>query len=153
MPAITTLDQVPLALGYSRRYLTAGIVRSIGTIFCIAIGALSYGIIGLAIGVVIANIITFIPFFSICTKNSPILAKKYFQMILIPFSLSLIFGIGFYFLKSTYPEGGLFFELSCMSAYFTSLSMVILVCDFYQYGIHLGIADTLIKKIKLKKSS
>ena len=90
MPAITTLDQVPLALGHSRRYLVGGIARSIGTILCVAIGAFFYGIVGVAIGVAIANLITFIPFFLICVQDSPITVKDYFKTLSIPSFTSIM---------------------------------------------------------------
>jgi len=150
LPVITTLDQVPLALGHSRRYLAAGISRSVGTIFCVAVGAFFYGIVGIAIGLAIANIITFIPFITICTKNAPITVKEYFQTISIPLLISIVLGIVFYFLKSNYLDVGIIYELSFMLAYLVTLSMVVLICDFYRFGVHLGIVSTLINKINSK---
>jgi PST family polysaccharide transporter len=151
LPAITTIDQVPLTLGYSRRYLVGGIVRSVGAIFCVVIGGIYYGIVGVAIGVAIANVITFIPFFTICAQNSPIKITKYFQTIIIPLSLSLVVGIIFYFLKSTYLDGGFIYVLLYMLAYMLIISIVVLACDFFHIGCQMGIVDTVIKKINSKR--
>ncbi len=151
MPAVTTLDQIPLALGHSRRYLTGGIVRSIGTIFCVAIGAVLYGVIGVAIGFSIANLITFIPFSRLCIKDSPITIKKYFKTLYIPLITSVVIGGVFFWCKFHYVNDGIFYDLFYMMAYLIIMSAFMVVYDFLGIGHHIGIVDYLFKKKADKK--
>jgi len=151
MPAIATLDQVPLALGHSRRYLVGGITRSFGTLFCIAIGALSYGIFGIAIGVSIAHFITFIPFFLICVKNTPITIKNYFKTLFTPSLTSISIGVIFYFLKSNFINDGIIRAMFYMFAYMVTVITFMLAFDFFHIGYQNGIVETIIKKSNLKR--
>jgi PST family polysaccharide transporter len=151
MPAITTLDQIPLALGHSRRYLAGGIARSLGTVFCVALGAVSYGILGIATGVVIANIITFIPFVSICVKNSPIRVKDYFKTLAIPSLTSIVIGAVFYLFKTHFSNDGIISDLVYMFAYMMAVITFMLACDFFHIGCQMDIVDTVIKKINSKR--
>lgn len=138
MPAITTLDQIPLVLGYSRRYLAGGIVRSIGTIFCVGAGAAVYGIRGIALGVVLANIVTFFPFCRICLKGSPVRLSQYFQTALVPllstFSIGFIFWAG----KNFYPVTSLSLQLLVMTGCMLTFITAFLLCDYFNIGSSLG---------------
>jgi O-antigen/teichoic acid export membrane protein len=150
MPAITTLDQVPLALGNSRKYLFGGITRSFGTILCVVTGAYFYGIVGIAIGVSIANLITFIPFFVICVQDSPITGKDYFKTLSIPSLTSIVIGVIFYLFKTNFINNGIMLELIYMFAYLFAVTTFMLACDFFHIGCQMGIVDTVIKKINSK---
>ena len=151
LPAITTLDQVPLALGHSRKYLVGGIARSIGTILCVATGAYFYGIVGVATGVAIANLITFIPFFLICAQDSPITFKDYFKTLSVPLLSSVVIGAVFYLFKTNFINDGVLRELVYMFAYLITLAIFMLACDFFHIGCQIGIVDTVIKKINSKR--
>ena len=146
MPAVTTLDQIPLALGHSRRYLSGGIVRSIGTIFCVAIGVILYGVMGAAIGVSIANLVTFIPFSRLCIKDSPITIKEYFKTLCIPLLTSIAIGGVFFWCKSHYINDSIFYDLLYMMAYLMIVSTFLVVYDFLRIGHHIGIVDYLFKE-------
>jgi len=146
MPAVTTLDQIPLSLGQSKRYLFAGIVRSIGTIFCVAIGGILYGIIGIATGVAIANIVTFIPFCKLCIKDNSITIKKYFKTLSIPLFTSITIGGIFYLYKPHFLKEGVFFDLLYMFAYLILVIIFLLAFDFLRIGHHLGIVEFLFKR-------
>lgn len=146
MPAVTTLDQIPLALGHSRRYLSGGIVRSIGAVFCVAIGAILYGVMGVAIGVAIANLVTFIPFSRLCIKESPITIKKYLKTLCIPLLTSIFIGGIFYWHKSHYINDGIFYELPYMMAYLMIVLTFMLAYDFLRIGRHIGIIEYLFKR-------
>lgn len=146
MPAVTTLDQIPLALGHSRRYLLGGIIRSIGTIVCVAIGAVLYGVMGVAIGVSIANLITFIPFSRLCIKDSPVMMKGYFKTLYIPLLTSISIGGVFYWYKSHYINNGMFYDLLNMLVYLMAVLTFLLALDFLRIGHHIGIVEYLFKR-------
>ena len=146
MPAVTTLDQIPLALGHSRRYLLGGVVRSIGTIVCVVIGAVLYGVIGVAIGVSIANLITFIPFARLCVKDSPVTIKDYLKTLYIPLLTSIGIGGIAYWYKFHYFNNGIFYDLLSMLVYLIAVLTFLLVFDFLRIGHHIGIVEYLFKR-------
>ncbi len=146
VPAVTTLDQIPLALGHSRRYLSGGIVRSLGIILCVAIGAVLYGAVGVAIGVVIANLITFIPFSSLCVKGSSIRMKDYFKTICFPLFTSIGVGALFYCYKSHYINDSLLNDLLFMMIYMMVVLTCLLIYDLLRIGHHVGIVDYLFNR-------
>jgi PST family polysaccharide transporter len=146
MPAVTSLDQVPLALGHSRRYLAAGIVRSLGTIFCVSLGAMLYGVIGIAAGVAAAIIFTFIPFSRLCIQESPIKLKSFFKILSTPLLTAVAIGGVFYMLKSIYAADSIFCALLCMFFYFAVILACMLFFDFTGIGRSTGSIDFLFRK-------
>ncbi|MFP7754056.1 lipopolysaccharide biosynthesis protein [Thermodesulfobacteriota bacterium B35] len=147
MPSITTLDQIPLALGYSRRYLAGGIVRSIGTIFCVGAGAAVYGVRGIALGVVLANLVTFFPFSRICLKNSPVRLSAYFQTALIPLLITLIIGLIFWIGKFFCPVTNLSLKMFIMTACMLTFCTAFLFCDYFSVGGSMGAARKIINML------
>lgn len=146
LPAVTTLDQIPLALGYSRRYLFGGIVRSIGAIVCVAIGAILYGVIGAAIGVSIANLVTFIPFYKLSIKDSPVMIKTYFKILCIPLLTSISIGAISYWYKFLNINSGIFYDLLNMVLYLTAVLISLLIFDFLRIGHHIGIVEYFLNR-------
>lgn len=145
LPVMTTLDQIPLSLGHSRQYLIAGIIRSIGTIFCVSLGGYFYDIIGIAAGVVLGNIITFFPFFLICVKNSSIVITKYLNTIAIPSFISISTGTIFYFLNIFTSHGNMYFHVAIMLSYLITVIVILTTFDYFKIGFHLGIINTIQK--------
>jgi O-antigen/teichoic acid export membrane protein len=148
MPAITTLDQIPLVLGFSRRYLAGGIIRSIGTIICVSIGAITYGINGVAFGIVLANIITFIPFSKVCIKNSSITLSQYLQTALVPLLTTIVVGAVFLSVKIFYPISSIPFQLLNMTLCMLTLIAVFLICDYFNIGCNLGASKKILAKLR-----
>jgi|MTBAKMStandDraft_1061839.scaffolds.fasta_scaffold05970_4 O-antigen/teichoic acid export membrane protein len=146
MPAITTLDQIPLVLGESRRYLAAGIIRSVGVIFCVTAGAVFHGVAGIAIGVAFANLFTFIPFSMICIKNSPISIKDYFRTLSTPLATSMFVGGIFYWYKLFSYNDEIFNSILHMAVYLVVIFTFLVCFDIFRIGRPVGIKEFLLQR-------
>ncbi len=102
MPAVTTLDQIPLALGHSRRYLWVGMVRSITLISCIAVAAPLYGVTGIALCVAGSDVVAFPLFARLCLKESPVSIRGFFFVTAVPATLTFCMAAAFYIFKVYY---------------------------------------------------
>ncbi len=149
MPAMTTLDQIPLALGQSRRYLYAGILRCIGIIICVSIGAYTYGLTGAAIGISIANILIFMPFFIICTKGSGVLLTQYVNYIISPVLISLIPNIFYPFFQIQHDFLNIPAQIFKMAYYVASVLILFIICDYFHIGCKTNLVMMITKKIKV----
>jgi PST family polysaccharide transporter len=147
MPALTTLDQVPLALGYSKRYLAAGMMRSIVAIIFISTGAFMYGVKGAAIGVATVDMAILLPFFLICTKHSGIRLKNYMITVLIPMIATIAAG-------AVFLAGG--FHQARFSVVATIADMILFaglvaalfgICDYFNIGTPIGITRKMLDKL------
>lgn len=150
MPVITSLDQVPLALGYSRRYMYAGMVRSFAAIICISLGAFVYGITGAAVGVAVSDIIVFIPFFMMCSRDSGVSLLNYLKTIAVPLLVSLLVGLLFFLLKRPLEDQSFMHAIMSTLSYFCVVFICFLVTDYFGIGSKMNLVDTVLRAIKKK---
>jgi PST family polysaccharide transporter len=153
MPAITTLDQIPLALGYSRRYLRGGIIRSISLVTCVIIAAPFYGVMGVALCVPASNLISFIPFSKTCLHDSPVTRKGYYKTIAAPMLISLLLGGLFYFFKSCSAFNEIGIKIIYMSIFLISISIFFLFFDFFGIGCSTGASKAILTRIRFQRES
>ena len=152
MPAVTTLDQIPLALGFSRRYLFAGIVRSITLISCIIVIAPFYGVIGIAWCVATSDLIAFIPFIKLCLKDSPVSMKGYFSTISVPALVSICMAILFYLFNASITPG-VTATIASMVSFFIFTVIFFVIADYLNIRGSTGIAQVMITRLKLRSHS
>lgn len=151
MPVMTTLDQVPLSLGNSKRYLFSGILRSITSTIFVLSGAIMYGVKGAAFGVAMVDIAVFLPFFKICTKKSGIQLSGYFYSILIPASISLLTGGFFKLIQVSFKFTGIWPSLFAIVLYFFAIVSLFAFCDYFEIGQQIGITRKAISTLKRKR--
>jgi len=151
LPMVTSLDQVPLALGFSRRYMYAGMVRSFSAIFCVALGVFVYDITGAAIGMAISDIVIFIPFFMICSRNSGVNLLNYLKTIFAPLLVSLLVGILLYFLKKPLDDQSVIHALIPMLSYFGIVFLCFCVSDYFVIGSRMNLVNSALKLIREKR--
>jgi len=89
-PVITSLDQIPLVLGYSELYRNTGIFRNIVLVSSILLGLVLFGAIGAAIGVAISNLISLPIFLPWVTTRSPIAPSNFIRTISAPAVISTL---------------------------------------------------------------
>ncbi len=150
MPAITSLDQVPLALGFSRRYLAVGIIRSLSTIICVLIGVIYGGTIGIAIGVVVANLLSFCPFAMLCVKDSPVLISIYFRTIAGPLLVSLLIVGVFFLFKQYHPTTTIVSKITLMGGCISTMAVCFICCDYLGVGSKLRVISKIVEKVSVK---
>ncbi len=150
MSAITTMDQIPLALGYSRRYLYAGLCRRIALVGSISIIAPFYGTIGIALCMAFSDVIAFIPFSILCLKRTPVTLKKFWRTITPPFIVSILLAVIFYIFKSNPTVQGVGYTLVFMSTFLLGAALLFLSCDFLKIGSTTGIGSTIIQKMNFR---
>jgi len=153
MPAVTSLDQVPLALGFSKRYMYAGMVRCFAAILCVSLGVYFYGITGAAIGVAVSDIIIFIPFFFMCTKDSDLSFLNYIKATSVPFLVSLLIGLSMILVKKPLEDQSVIYAIILMSSYFGITFICFVISDYFVIGSQLGLVKTLLNHIKNKRAN
>jgi O-antigen/teichoic acid export membrane protein len=147
MPAMTTLDQIPLALGFSRRYLLAGMARSVALIICIITTAPFFGVLGIAWSIVLSEIIAFLPFIKLCLKESPVTIKGYFSTIFFPVLTTLSIAICFHNLKIQGVFHGHCAKLLAMSAFLAITVIVFIILDYFNSKGSAGIVRAVLKRL------
>ena len=151
MPALTTMDQIPLALGYSRRYLFAGIFRSVALVGAVAFVAPFYGTVGIAYSLACADVIAFVPFARLCLKHSPVSHKKYWSTIVPPLMISVFIAAGFYIVKFLPVMHGIGSKMVLMTIFLLSAALLFLSCDVLKIGSTTGIGAIFLNKISFKE--
>ena len=86
---VSTADQVPLSLGFSRRYKNLGIVVNLLKIITQIIIFYFLGILGLSLSQLILFIIIFYPFLCYCFKGTQIRIIDFCKNFFVPFSISI----------------------------------------------------------------
>ena len=147
VPAITSLDQVPLTLGYSRQYLWAGSLRSITTCGIVGLTAFFYGIEGAAVGASVSDLFIFLPFFIICTKNSGICIQKFLKTITPPLFTSLIAGLVIYVFKTPFSKDTISYSFAFMLGYFAIILPLFGISDYINKGEHISIIKWSAQKL------
>jgi len=100
-PAISTAGFIMISCGLTRRYLFIGVLNSLFIIAGIIIG-LHWGLIGIALGTVLANYIFFLPVAYLAFRNTPVSVGLFVTSILPSFLCSVAMGlvtVGFSSLK------------------------------------------------------
>jgi len=146
MPAITTLDQIALALGHSRRYMIAGMVRSVCSIFGVSLGIFFGGTIGAAIGLVGANFLSFIPYFILCTKESTIGLKDFLQTVTPPAIITFMIGFTILYQYNNHSTNNLQI-LGGALTYFVLIFFGFIFCDYLQIGSYLRVVPFIKSKL------
>jgi len=149
MPAVTTLDQIPLALGFSKRYLYAGMVRSFALLISLLFVAPFYGVLGIAFCVAFSDLMAFIPFVKLCLKKSPVDIKQYFYIVSIPFISSVGLGIIFFYLKTFTETNSVTFKIIYMILFMLLTITLFFINDSLNKKSNLGISKRIFKYLKL----
>jgi len=84
---------VPLALGYSRRYLYTGILKGVARMTGITIGVIGWGAIGAAYGLVVSDFIIWLPYLKLTLIDSDIKIKDYEKTLLTPVTIAIVSGL------------------------------------------------------------
>ena len=90
MPVVTSLDQIPLSLGYSVRYRNSGIFRSSLSVVLVFWGVIYSGAIGAAVAISLSNFLCLPVFLPWTTKGSPVKPMIYLQTLICPVLVSLL---------------------------------------------------------------
>lgn len=88
-PVITSLDQIPLALGYSELYRNTGIVRNSVLVISILVGIFLGRAIGAAYGIAFSNLIFLPIFLPWVTAGSPVHPKDFLKAVMPPIGVSI----------------------------------------------------------------
>lgn len=144
---IACLAQVPLALGYARRYLYTGILKGGVRMAGITIGVFAWGAIGAAYGLVISDVVIWWPYLKLTLTDTDIKISDYIKTLLTPASIAVVSGscaktISIIFLSDNLPG----FLLS-MCLYFLIYILLYAIADYYKIGCNLNFIRSLQNKI------
>ncbi len=89
-PVIITVANVPLALGYSRRYLWTGILKGTSRLLAVAVGVAGWGAMGAAVGLVVIDLLIWLPYLMIAFRGSTLKISAYFRVLIAPAAISLV---------------------------------------------------------------
>jgi len=85
--------QVPLALGYSQRYLQTGILKGLVRVAGITIGVIVWGAIGAAYGLLFSDFIIWWPYLKLTLYGTNIKIIDYAKTLLAPIAITILAGI------------------------------------------------------------
>jgi PST family polysaccharide transporter len=91
-PAISTAGFVMISCGMTRKYLILGVVNSLIIILGIIVGV-HWGLVGIALGTVIANYVFFLPVAYLAFRDTPISVGLFLTSILPSVICSLVMGL------------------------------------------------------------
>jgi PST family polysaccharide transporter len=143
--AMTTADQILVALGKTKKYLKLGIYGSLVTIFAISIG-ISFGAKGVAIMIMFKNFLIMIPFVLYCFKDTKISLSDFISAIMPSFFICTFVSLFVYLIKKYYFNCA--FEISAISCeVIIVLSIFTLYYVLFLKYVHKTNVFALIKKI------
>lgn len=146
MPVVTSLDQIPLALGFSARYRNSGIFRSIFSVVLVFFGVFYSGAIGAAVAISLSHLFYFPVFLYWTTKGSPIKPTIYLRILVNPILVSLIpvFCVEFYrFIFPVEYHAGISFVLFVVIYLF-----VFIITDLFEIGSNLKLIKKAIDTVE-----
>lgn len=147
-PIASTRGMVMLTSGLSNRYFWWGVYNAIAVIIAFFIGV-NWGIAGIAIAYAIVNYGILVPSLQYCFKGTHVSIRDFFQAALFPFIISLLSGIGAYFVYRYAIDYASFIQVVlCFFVYgilYISMWGVFPETRKRLMGI-IGIAKTILKK-------
>jgi len=143
---------VPLALGYSRRYLYTGILKGCVRMMGITIGVIGWGAIGAAYGLLISDFVIWWPYLKLTLIDTNIKISDYVKTLLTPAAIAIVSGLCAKSISIMFSYDNLLGFLFIMCLYFSIYLLLYAIADYYKIGCNLNFIRSLKNKIYSNKN-